>query len=95
MIRHERPETRVEPLTTRELTACAWSAARKALSRLSEQYVAFRFAYPESRNEWLEESSRVHHELLSSALHGREAYAVYHPADVDLTRLYREMEPFS
>ena len=95
MIRHDRPEIRIEPVSTRRLATCAWASTQRDLGRLTEHYLAFRFAYPELRNEFLENARQRHGEILSSALLGRPAYAVYHPPRVDLSTLHREMEPFS
>lgn len=62
--------------------------------RFMEHYLAFKFAFPELKNAFLEESSAYQFELLSSALKTKEAYTVFHPHPVTFSALYEAIKPF-
>jgi hypothetical protein len=95
MMRHNSPAIHIEQSDPAASRMRAWSSARQDQAELFEHYRAFRFAYPDRRNEFLERAARLHYELLSKALRGTEAYIVFHPSPVSLSELYRKMEPFS
>ena len=60
---------------------------------LMAYYLMFRFAFPEMRNEFIEQAEERQRELLSRVLAGKEAYAVYHPYPVPIPALFRAVEP--
>ncbi|MEZ4870527.1 MAG: hypothetical protein R3C14_54865 [Caldilineaceae bacterium] len=55
---------------------------------LLEIYYKFRFAFPELRNELLEESEACQRELLRKMLAGKPAHALYHPYPVKIPDLF-------
>lgn len=89
-----RPEIRVEPFDAREIAGRMAHSNRFELMPFFEYYHAFRFAFPERENPFLETVHERHAELLLRALEGKEAYRVLHPYPVSLTELFRSMEPF-
>jgi hypothetical protein len=62
--------------------------------RFMENYLAFKFAFPEVKNAFLEKSPGYQSELLSSALKTKEAYTVWHPHPVAFSALYEAIKPF-
>lgn len=62
-------------------------------SPLLAAYLAFRFAFPERRNDLLERASALQAELIERVLAGKEAYLVRHPYPCLLRELYDAMAP--
>jgi hypothetical protein len=63
-------------------------------SKFMEHYLAFKFAFPEAKNAFVEESSVYQYELLSRALMAKETYTVWHPHPVTFSALYEAIKPF-
>jgi hypothetical protein len=59
-----------------------------------EYFNAFKFAFPEARNEFLENVRILQSDILTSALRDKEAYRVLHPYPFSFEDLYREMAPY-
>ena len=59
-----------------------------------EHYNAFKFAFPEARNEFLENVRSLQSAILTSALQNKEAYRVLHPYPFSFEDLYQEMAPY-
>lgn len=59
-----------------------------------ENYRAFKFAFPKSRNEFLENIPRLQETLLLNALKGKESFVVFHPYPVSFDLLYEKMVPY-
>ena len=76
-----------------------WLADRLAYSlraerrRLMDQYLAFRFAFPNRPNDLLERASEIERDLLVRVLAGVDAYAVYHPFPAPVGPLFETMAP--
>jgi hypothetical protein len=62
--------------------------------RLFEEYLAYKFAFPERKNELLERAAEQQCTLLCQALAGKEVYWVRHPYPVGLHELFEAMEPY-
>ncbi len=62
--------------------------------RFMEHYQAFKFAFPDKVNPFIENASKLQHALLTRALTQKEAYAVRHPYPLSFERLYETMLPF-
>ncbi|PYV17666.1 MAG: hypothetical protein DMG21_07695 [Acidobacteria bacterium] len=63
-------------------------------SAFEEFYLAFKFAFPGVRNEFLEHAAELQASILCRALAGKEAYLILHPYPDSLPGLYEAMEPF-
>jgi hypothetical protein len=59
-----------------------------------EHYLAFRFAFPQKRNDFIESARDRQLSILRRALAGKETYRVLHPYPVDLSELFKQMSPF-
>jgi hypothetical protein len=59
-----------------------------------EQYNAFKYAFPEVKNAFLENVQTLQSDILTSALQNTEAYRVLHPYPFSFEDLYREMAPY-
>jgi len=76
-------------------------ASRMAFSLRYEQadffsyYMKYRFAFPELMNPLVERAPEYQLDILSRALHNKEAYAVYHPYPVRLEKLFEVISPLS
>ncbi|UCH24729.1 MAG: hypothetical protein JSV66_12345, partial [Trueperaceae bacterium] len=88
------PEVMVEPGNPLDI------AERMVTSNMYEQqyflkhYHAFKFAFPESRNELIEQGDVLQRELLRRAFADKEAYTVLHPYPVAFERLFQRMKPY-
>ena len=54
-------------------------------------YEVFKFAFPNRKNEFLENSIRLQHQLLSEALMDKKSYKVTHPYPVEFEKLYNRL----
>jgi len=59
-----------------------------------ENYQTFKFAFPESQNDFLDNVREIQSDILTNALKNKEAYRVLHPYPVSLEGLYKAMEPY-
>lgn len=59
-----------------------------------EYYNTFKFAFPETKNDFLENVRMLQSDILTSALRNKEAYRVLHPYPFSFEELYREMAPY-
>lgn len=91
---HNRPEITVEPCDSLEIARRMVHSNQFELLPFFEYYKAFRFAFPDRRNDYLENVHEHHANLLFQAFSGKEAYKVLHPYPVSLKDLFREMQPF-
>lgn len=90
---HNKPQIVVEPCESSEIARRMVHSNQFELMPFFEYYRAFRFAFPELKNEFLEEANSVHAEKLHQALMGKEAYKVLHPYPVSLKELFHHMQP--
>lgn len=61
---------------------------------LEQYYRAYRFAFPDRRNPYLESAPELRRSLLFRALEGKEAYHVLHPYPVSFDELFSHLQPF-
>jgi hypothetical protein len=59
-----------------------------------EHYRAFRVAFPEARNDFLEQANEHQLDILSHALSRMETYTVRHPYPLDFSKLYEKIQPY-
>jgi hypothetical protein len=91
-----RDDTRVEVKSTPpvEMARRIAHMTQCEQSKFMEHYLAFKFAFPEAKNAFVEESSVYQYELLSRALMAKETYTVWHPHPVTFSALYEAIKPF-
>src|SRR6266404_3552349 len=78
-----------EPATVADQLACAMEFE---LTSLMSHYRAFKFAFPEMRNEFLEKVHDVLRDALQEALATKEIHMLYHPYPVSFNDLYQAMK---
>jgi hypothetical protein len=59
-----------------------------------EYYNTFKFAFPNIKNDFLENVRTLQSDILTSALQDKETYRVLHPYPFSFEDLYREMAPY-
>jgi hypothetical protein len=91
---HSDPDIRVETCESVELARRMVSANEYEQLHFFEYYKAFKFAFPDQKNEFLESFEQVQKCLLSSALGNKEAYKVLHPYPVSFELLFDRLRPF-
>lgn len=91
---HDNPEITVKPVNPDEV------AQRMVFSLQYEQidfvnnYLKFRFAFPELVNPFIENSEQLQRDTLQKVLAGKEAYIVAHPYPVSISDLFGAIKPF-
>jgi hypothetical protein len=86
-------DVRVEPIEPEEIARrMVFSLEHERLDFLA-YYLRFRFAFPESASPVVADAERLERELLSAALAGKEAYAVYHPYPAPIPALFEALAP--
>jgi hypothetical protein len=94
MVTHQKTSIEVERVTADLVARRMAASAAFELGRLMARYQEYRYAFPDRRNELLEDASARLSEMLLSALRGKEAYEVRHPHPMSLRKLYEAMRPF-
>jgi hypothetical protein len=93
VVSHEAPDVRVEPLDPQELARrMVFSLQTERLDFMS-YYLKFRFAFPDLRNEFIEQAEETQRDLLCKALANKPCYAVYHPYPAPIPALYEAINP--
>jgi hypothetical protein len=88
------PGVEVRPISPDEVAQRMVYSLEFERLRLTSYYHAFRFAFPELRNEWIDNSETLQRERLFSLLSDKETYSVEHPYPVSLQALYEAMCPY-
>lgn len=90
---HESPEVTIQPIEPQEIARrMAFSLQYERLNFMS-YYLAFRFAFPEAGNSFIEQAETLQRQRLTRLLAGKEAHAVYHPYPVSLPALFEAISP--
>lgn len=90
---HESPEMTVTPITPAEVAQRMVFSLQEERQELMSFYHKFRFAFPASRNELLEQAEERQRTLLLRMLADKETYALYHPYPFSLPLLFDAMSP--
>jgi hypothetical protein len=94
VVSHEQPDVTLKPIEAHEIARrMVFSLQYERLDFMS-YYHKFRFAFPEARNEFIEQAEDLQREMLLRVLTGKRAYAVYHPYPVALSALFDAIRPF-
>jgi hypothetical protein len=90
---HESPEVTIQPIEPQEIARrMVFSLQYERLNFMS-YYLAFRFAFPEVGNSFIEQAETLQRQRLTHLLAGKEAHAVYHPYPVSLPALFEAISP--
>ena len=93
LVSHDDPWVEVKPTPPAEMALRLAHLGQYEQMPLWEHYLAFKFAFPEVINPFIERSFHTHLEILSQALAGKETYTVWHPYPLAFSDLYQEIEP--
>jgi len=88
------PDLHCEPVTLQEMVPRMALAVQYEQLAFMEHYMAFRFAFPDCRNDYIENAHQVQQDILGRALMGKEKYTVRHPYPVPVRPLFDVMRPF-
>jgi hypothetical protein len=93
VVSHETPDVTVQPMDPQEVARRMVFSLQHERLDLMAYYLKFRFAFPEVRNELIEQAEELQREMLGRALMGKDAYAVYHPYPVPIPSLFDAISP--
>lgn len=93
VISHDSADTAVRPIMAEEISSRMVFSLQDEQRNLQDYYHKFRFAFPECRNDLLENSAEHQRKLLKKALAGKESYVVFHPYPVPIPEMYEMIEP--
>lgn len=94
MISHDDRRIEVVPTPPTEMARRIAYMMQYEQRRFMEHYLAFQFAFPDRKNDFVEESATCRHELLLRALQGKETYTVRHPHPIAFSSLYEALKSF-
>ncbi len=94
LMSHADAATIVTPTDPLGLARQMISSNRFELLPLMEHYLAFTFAFPELKNDFLENIHERQFEILSRAFAGKDAYMVRHPYPFSFEELFERMRPY-
>ena len=89
---HSRSEVIVKPDSTDTIARRMIASLEFELMPFMEYYLAFRFAFPDKENPFLENLPALQYHILKRALFEKEAFAVYHPYPCCFDDLFSEMK---
>lgn len=93
LVSHEADDVTAEPVGSEEIARrMVFSLQHERLDFLSH-YLKFLFAFPERRNELIEQAEELERELLVRALADKPAYIVSHPFPAPIPALFERMAP--
>lgn len=90
---HESPETTVEQISADEVADRMQFSLQYERFDLAAYYAMFRFAFPNRRNEFLEQAHEIQKERLRSVMSGKPTWRVGHPYPVPIPELFDAIEP--
>ena len=91
---HAAPEIAVQPVSPAVIAKRMIASIRFELLPFTEHYLAFKFAFPDRKNEFLDNVHERQYDILRRALAGKESYEVRHPYPVSFQELYTTMRPY-
>jgi hypothetical protein len=94
MVSHDKPGIEVEPADPIQIAERMCASIRYEQLPFFSDYLAYRFAFPDRSNSFLEHVGELQRSLLIRAVSGKEAYVVRHPYPCSLDALFESMSPF-
>ncbi len=91
---HNTPEIRIEACEPKEIAQRMRSSNEAEQMHFFEHYKAFRYAFPQAENKFLDDLNERQNYLIHQALAGKQAYKVYHPYPVSFEALFTHMQPY-
>jgi hypothetical protein len=91
---HESNDISVQPIEAREVAQRMVFSLQEERIDFMSAYRKFRFAFPDLRNELIEDAEDIQRAALQRILADKESYMVYHPYPVDIPSLFDALHPF-
>lgn len=90
---HNEPHIHVESVKPIEIAERMIASIRFEQLPFFEQYLSFKFAFPEKNNTFLDNLHETQYEMLKSALKDKDTYVARHPYPFSFNELYEAMRP--
>lgn len=91
---HASSEVTVQPIDPHEVARRMVFSLQYERQAFMSYYLAYRFAFPERRNEFIEAVEEIQRQRLVSLLANIETYAVHHPYPVAIPELFAAVLPY-
>jgi hypothetical protein len=93
VVSHDSPEVRMEPIDPHEVARRMIFSLQTERMDFVAYYNKFRFAFPDARNELIDQAEVRQRALLEEMLAHKESYALYHPYPVSIPSLFDAVLP--
>ncbi len=90
---HESDEIAVRSIDPSEVARRMVFSLQDERLDLMTYYLKYRFAFPESGNELIDNAEEIQRDILSKVLAGKETFSVYHPYPVSIPSLFEAISP--
>lgn len=90
---HEAPDITMRPIDPEEIADRMVNSLLEERKDLLSYYWKYRFAFPDARNELIEETEERQRSLLRRVLAGKDTSVVFHPYPVSIPALYDAIHP--
>jgi hypothetical protein len=94
LIRHSAPRIEVDCVPSTEMAQRLTHLVQHEQASIMSHYRAFRVAFADARNNFLERANDDQLQILSRALSRMETYTVRHPYPLVFSKLYEKIRPF-
>jgi len=91
---HASPEVKIQPADPHEVAQRMVFSLQYERQAFMSYYLAFRFAFPEKSNKFIETAEEIQRHRLNSLLAVKETYAVHHPYPVSIPDLFAAVRPY-
>ena len=90
---HETADITVQPIDPGEIARRMVFSLQDERLDLMAYYLKFRFAFPETGNELIDNAEAIQRDILGKVLAGKQAFSVFHPYPVSIPALYEAIKP--
>lgn len=94
LLSHEGSDYSVRPIEPLEIVHQMIASIQFEFIPFMESYFAYKFAFPDKANVFIEQAHKLQHNILTSALKDKEAFAVRHPYPLSFEKLFEVMRPY-
>ena len=91
LLSHNEPEICVEPTDPSLMAKRIIASIQYEQLRLIKYYLAFKFAFPDIKSDFMEQAPELQKDIICRALTGKEAYMIRHPYPGSFSHLYDAM----
>jgi len=93
VVSHDAPDVRIEEVHPIEIASRMVFSVEYEHLRFMSEYLAFRYAFPEAHNDFIERVRGLRHDLLVRAMKDKQAYVAYPPYPAPIPALYEALAP--